>query len=82
MGTHLWVFKPDLFDHGDVAAVTLHAVGAQGHAGVCGAAGVQEVVPPEGALAGSLSRSHGGGRMLLQRVKADDFPPPCSGGQA
>ena len=31
-GTHLGVFKPDLFDHGNVATVTVHAVGAQGHA--------------------------------------------------
>lgn len=30
---HLWVVKPDLFDHSYVAAVTLHAVGAEGRGG-------------------------------------------------
>lgn len=30
----LRVFKPDLFDHGYVATVALHAVGAEGHSGV------------------------------------------------
>lgn len=34
MSSHLWVFKPDLFDHGYVATVTLQAAGAKGHAGV------------------------------------------------
>lgn len=34
VSSHLWVFKPDLFNHSYVATVTLQAAGAKGHAGV------------------------------------------------
>lgn len=74
--------KPDLLNHGYVTTGTLHAVGAEGHVELGGAAGVQ-VVPAPRATRGSFLSSPGGGRWLLpQGVKVDKFPPTCGEGRS